>query len=81
MLWVSDSSSCLHGAQSSNTDMHSAKTVRPESVRPSCGRYPAEVPLAMIRAAVVECVHAGEDFHQRGLAGAVAADQADVVVG
>ena len=30
--------------------------------------------------AVVEGVHAGENLHQRGLAGAVAADQADVIV-
>ena len=67
--------------RSSKTDMHSAKTVRPESVRPSCGRYPAEVPLATIEGAVVERVHAGENFHQRGFAGAVAADQADAVVG
>ena len=33
------------------------------------------------QAAVVERVHARENFHQRGLAGAVAADQADAVVG
>ena len=32
-------------------------------------------------AAVVEGVHAGEDLHERGLAGAVAADQADAVAG
>ena len=31
--------------------------------------------------AVVEGVHAGEDFHERGFAGAVAADQADAVAG
>ena len=41
--------SCSMARRSSNTDMHSAKTVRPERVRPSCGRYPAEVPLATIR--------------------------------
>ena len=35
--------------RSSNTDMHSAKTVRPESVSPSCGKYPALMPLAMVR--------------------------------
>src|ERR1700689_1661739 len=33
-----------------NTDMHSANTLRPESERPSCGRYPAVVPLATISA-------------------------------
>ena len=32
------------------------------------------------QAAIVERVHAGKDLHQRGLAGAVAADQADAVV-
>ena len=31
--------------------------------------------------AVVEGVHAGENLHERGLAGAVAADQADAVAG
>ena len=31
--------------------------------------------------AVVEGVHAGEDLHERGFAGAVAADQADAVAG
>ena len=31
--------------------------------------------------AVVERVHAGENLHQRGLAGAVGADQADAVAG
>ncbi len=35
--------------------------------------------MATISDAVIEGVHAGENLHQRGLAGAVAADQADVV--
>ena len=37
---------CLR--RSSKTDMHSANTVRPESDKPSWGRYPAVVPLAMM---------------------------------
>ncbi len=28
------------------TAMHSAKTLRPESVNPSCGRYPADMPFS-----------------------------------
>ena len=60
--------------------MHSAKTVRPESVSPSCGRYPAEVPLATVMRPVVERVDPAEDLQQGGLAGPVAADQANAVV-
>ena len=36
--WVSSSISCSSRRRSAKTDMHSSKTVRPESVRPSCGR-------------------------------------------
>ena len=61
--------------------MHSAKTVWPESASPSCGKYPALMPLAGRDRAVVEGFEPGEDLHQGGFAGAVRAHQADAVFG
>ena len=38
ILWVRSSISCSSARRLAKTDMHSSKTVRPESCRPSCGR-------------------------------------------
>ena len=45
---VSSSISSSMRRRCANTDMHSAKTVRPESARPSWGRYPALIPFARL---------------------------------
>ena len=78
---MSVSSSRSMACRSLNTVMHSAKTVRPESERPSCGKIAGGRAFGDDERAVVESVEAGENLHQRGFAGAVRADQADAVVG
>jgi len=77
MLRVSDSISFSMAWSSSNTDMHSAKTVRPSWLS-RLGKVSGGDAFGARDGAVVERLATGKDFHDGGLAGAVGSDQADV---
>ena len=76
---VSSSISCSMRRRCANTDMHSAKTVRPESARPSCGKISRADALGPADRAVVEAFGASQNLQQRGFAGAVRAHQSHPV--
>ena len=66
--------------RSSKTDMHSAKHGAAGKREAVLRKVSGGSAFGDDERAVVERIHAGEDLHQRGFAGAIAADQADVVV-